>query len=162
MTELKIISGGQTGVDRAALDAALELDIPQGGFCPKGRRAEDGVIPDKYNLIETDTELYNERTEKNVETSDGTLILYLDEISGGTLTTLEYCTSQDKPCFTIDLLHLHKFEIHKLTQWIQENRIEILNIAGPREDGSGVYKSVKEFLLKILCEIDKQVGKSIV
>ena len=85
---VKIISGGQTGVDRAALDVAVELEIPHGGWCPKGRLAEDGRIPDSYKLRETTSREYAVRTEQNVLDSDGTLILYRESISGGTELTL--------------------------------------------------------------------------
>ena len=85
----EIVSGGQTGVDRAALDVALSLQIPHGGWCPKGRRAEDGPIDSKYLLKETDEEKYEVRTEKNVIDSDGTLIFSKGLLTGGTLLTLE-------------------------------------------------------------------------
>ena len=80
----KIISGGQTGVDRAALDVGLELGIPIGGYCPKGRRSEDGTIPAQYPMIETSTANYGIRTEKNVIESDGTLVLNVGQVSSGT------------------------------------------------------------------------------
>src|SRR6266851_4977853 len=94
----KIISGGQTGVDRAALDVALELGIPCGGWCPKGRRAEDGRIPKRYPLVETPTPAYPVRTEWNVRDSDGTLVLARGQASGGTALTIEFATDYGKPC----------------------------------------------------------------
>ena len=87
----KIISGGQTGVDRAALDAAISLGLEHGGFCPKGRVAEDGIIPVEYKMDELDTEEYSVRTMKNVQCSDGTLILHQGKITGGTTLTDEFC-----------------------------------------------------------------------
>src|SRR6266571_9073801 len=84
MVVSKIVSGGQTGVDRAALDVALELGIPCGGWCPRGRRAEDGIIPERYPLIETPTTAYPQRTERNVRDSDGTLVLTVGRADGGT------------------------------------------------------------------------------
>jgi len=100
---MKIISGGQTGVDRAALDFCLENDISCGGWCPKGRLAEDGCIAEKYLLIETETKDYAERTLLNVENSDGTLIIYKNEMDGGSELTLEFVKEKKKPHFLIDL-----------------------------------------------------------
>ena len=100
----KIISGGQTGVDRAALDAAIELDIEHGGFVPKGRLSEDGSIPLKYNIIELENEDYSARTLKNVQYSDGTLILHKGEITGGTALTEEVCYLKKKAVLTINIL----------------------------------------------------------
>ncbi|HSR12366.1 MAG TPA: putative molybdenum carrier protein, partial [Thermodesulfobacteriota bacterium] len=93
----KIISGGQTGVDRAALDVALELGIPAGGWCPKGRRAEDGRIPDYYPLQEASSPEYPVRTQLNVEDSDGTLILYRNSPAGGTALTIRLAKRLKKP-----------------------------------------------------------------
>ena len=151
----KIISGGQTGVDRAALDAAMILNIPNGGFCPKGRRAEDGIIPDIYNLDETLSFEYAERTKKNVQHSQGTLILFWDTIKNGSLTTLEYCRVLDKPHFILDMNKTPKYQIKKIDHWIKNNQIKILNIAGPREDGANVYKKTNDFLINLLSIIFK-------
>src|ERR1051325_10056938 len=100
---MKIISGGQTGVDRAALDVALELEIECGGYCPKGRRSEDGIIPEKYPLTETSTREYAERTELNVKTADGTLVLIDNQADRGTSLTIELCNRHKKPSMTVDL-----------------------------------------------------------
>src|SRR5947209_12411896 len=94
---LKIVSGGQTGVDRAALDVALELGLPCGGWCPKGRLAEDGVVPDRYPLDEAPTASYPERTRLNVRDSDATLVLSWGAPQGGTLLTVRACQGQGKP-----------------------------------------------------------------
>src|SRR4051794_16307480 len=99
----KIISGGQTGVDRAALDVALELDLPCGGWCPRGRRSEDGAIPDRYPLSETPSEEYPERTEWNVRDSDGTLILTRGTPDRGTALTQRLANRHRKPLFVVDL-----------------------------------------------------------
>ena len=99
----KIISGGQTGADRAALDFAIDHGIPHGGWVPKGRLAEDGPLDPKYRLRETDSEDHSIRTEKNVLDSDGTLILFYNELSGGSLLTLELARKHDRPVLTIDL-----------------------------------------------------------
>ena len=99
-----IISGGQTGVDRAALDIAIELGIHHGGFCPLGRRAEDGMISPKYNLIENDSIKYADRTLENVLSSDGTLILHKGLISNGTALTKNFCIQKYKPIMMINIL----------------------------------------------------------
>ena len=99
----KIVSGGQTGVDRAALDVALAVGIAHGGWCPRGRRAEDWVIPSQYLLTEADSLEYAVRTEKNVLESDGTLILCRGVISGGTKLTRQLALEHGKPCLVVDL-----------------------------------------------------------
>ena len=109
---LMIISGGQTGVDRAALDSAIELGMPHGGYCPKGRRAEDGTIPSKYNLIEHAEVQYAGRTLENVLSSDGTLILHIGIISNGTALTKEFCIQREKPILIINILDDWNYRRH--------------------------------------------------
>ncbi|MES9886058.1 MAG: putative molybdenum carrier protein [Candidatus Sedimenticola sp. 6PFRAG1] len=128
----KIVSGGQTGVDRAGLDVALDLDIPCGGWCPKGRRAVDGVIPDKYPLTETPAENYNRRTEWNVRDSDATLILNEGALDGGTAVTQVYAEKHKRLCLVVALDQSPDLEIVK--SWLEGNRVRVLNIAGPREE----------------------------
>ncbi len=127
----KIISGGQTGVDRAALDVARELKIPCGGWCPKGRKAEDGVIDAIYPLQETPSENYSQRTEWNVRDADGLLILNTGDLAGGTALAVAYAKKYSKPYFLIDLTET----LNKKTfqQWLQKNNIAILSVGGPRE-----------------------------
>jgi hypothetical protein len=142
----KIISGGQTGVDRAALDVALDAGIKCGGFCPKGRRSEDGIIPEKYLLTETTTDQYPERTELNVKTSDATLVLIDREADRGTALTISLCKLHHKPWVVIDLSNENTGQ--NLLQWIKENKIEVLNVAGNRESFSpGIGKKAYEFLV---------------
>ena len=130
---IKIISGGQTGVDRAALDVALKLGLEYGGFCPKGRLAEDGVILNKYNLTELSSPQYLMRTFENVQASDGTLIIHAGIMSGGTMKTKDYCQVVRKPFFEINLLEdLKKIPVN-LNNWIKENHIIIINVVGPKE-----------------------------
>ncbi|MEJ2595690.1 MAG: putative molybdenum carrier protein [bacterium] len=149
MSLIKIVSGGQTGVDRAALDFALSRGFPCGGWCPKGRQAEDGPINEKYPLTETSTFLYAVRTKLNVNDSDGTLILYHDEIGNGTQYTAEYARSKRKPLLMINLGRVDAPE--QLREWICDNSIGILNIAGPRESTSpGIYQKALDFLKKVL------------
>jgi hypothetical protein len=145
----KIISGGQTGVDRAALDVALELGLPCGGWCPKGRRAEDGVIPAHYPLQETSSSDYRVRTEKNIEESDGTLILTWGPPFGGTALTLKLAKRHHKPYFVVDLVH--GGNATTVREWGQAKKVRILNVAGPREgEASGIHERAASFLWKVL------------
>ncbi|MBI3292190.1 MAG: putative molybdenum carrier protein [Elusimicrobia bacterium] len=150
----KIISGGQTGVDRAALDVAIELGIPHGGFCPRGRKAEDGRIPDRYVLTETDSEDYAVRTERNVDASDGTLILFFGEMSGGTLITNELCQVKRKPVFVVDLMALSPETPWAFRTWFQTNGIRVLNVAGPRASQTpAIYSKAKTLLTHLFTAI---------
>jgi Circularly permutated YpsA SLOG family len=126
----KIISGGQTGVDRAALDVALALGIPCGGWCPKGRKAEDGRIPDRYPLTETHSRAYSARTELNVRDSDGTLILTNGPVRGGTLLTRNKSGQRGKPCLIVDLSQ--RPDLAAIEAWLRDHSIQTLNVAGPR------------------------------
>lgn len=145
----KIISGGQTGVDRAALDTALALGIPCGGWCPKGRRAEDGVIPMHYPLTETTSKDYRVRTRRNVRDSDGTLILTRGPLSGGTALTRRLAKELDKPCLVVDLAQRPRAS--DVRTWLASNSIHILNVAGPRESNQpGIYLQAKKFLRRVL------------
>ena len=147
---IKIISGGQTGVDRAALDTAIALGFEYGGFCPKGRLAEDGVILNKYNLTELSSSKYIMRTFENVQASDGTLILHQGTVSGGTLKTKDYCQLLNKPFFEVILLNdFVKIQLNFDT-WIKENHIIIMNIAGPRESAAPIYNRTYALLMDLL------------
>ena len=138
--KLRIITGGQTGIDRVALDAAIEVGLEHGGWCPKGRLAEDGVIPGKYKLTETSSRRYSVRTEKNVEESDGTLILFGEKIGGGTALTVRLAVKHCKPCLKLNFggLFVEQFEseLDQTQRWIKEHSIQTLNIAGPRKSSS--------------------------
>ncbi len=128
----KVVSGGQTGVDRAALDWAISRNIPHGGWCPHGRLADDGRIPARYLLHETPTHAPIQRTEWNVRDSDGTVIFSLNQrISGGTLATLEFARLHKKPA-----LHIHYGDpavdqAQLLLEFIRHDNITVLNVAGP-------------------------------
>lgn len=129
----KIISGGQTGADRAALDFAISNDIPHGGWAPKGRRAEDGTIPDHYNLREAPVPDYSRRTELNVMDADGTLILSHGELTGGSALTAQLAKKHGKPCLHVDLSRRTEFQATvDITHWLREHRVDVLNVAGPR------------------------------
>lgn len=143
----KIISGGQSGVDRAALDAALAAGLELGGWCPKGRRAEDGPIADCYPLTETGCESYAKRTRWNVRDSDATLILCDTEPAGGTALTIEYCRQLNKPFLICSPASASPDEP---LEWITRHKLKILNVAGPRESSDiPVYAAAREFLLQL-------------
>lgn len=153
---IKVVSGGQTGVDRAALDAAMTLDIDVGGWCPRGRRALDGIIPDSYPLTETRGKGYQTRTRWNVRDSDGTLIICHGEPSGGTALTVRYCETLSKPCFIQQLPdHTSTHQSHlideRLLPWLARHHIRTLNIAGPREaKACPIYKASLALLMDLL------------
>jgi hypothetical protein len=129
----KIVSGGQTGADRAALDWAIERGIDHGGWCPRGRRAEDRTIPRRYRLTETPSHRYVERTEWNVRDSDGTVILSVREpLTGGSKRTAELARQHDKPCLHLSLDAGRTDAGERLRDFVQAHRIRVLNVAGPR------------------------------
>lgn len=141
----KIITGGQTGVDRAALDVAIELGIPHGGWCPARRRAEDGRIDDRYQLIELASVRYRDRTKQNVADSDGVLVLNRDELEAGTALTLRCARTLGKPEFLVDLAAPPP--LSELADWVASCRIKACNVAGPREsERPGIYAEARAFL----------------
>ncbi|WP_419780503.1 putative molybdenum carrier protein [Maridesulfovibrio sp.] len=142
---LTIISGGQTGVDRGALDAAIERNIPHYGWCPKGRKAEDGTIPSKYNMQETEGWQYWIRTEKNVLDSDGTLIFPGRHKSKGTELTIRLARKHQKPVAVVALDSPDAAET--ILAWVAANNIRKMNVAGPRESGApGIGAKTRELL----------------
>ncbi len=138
---MKIVSGGQTGVDRGALDAALANGANCGGWCPAGRLAEDGVIPGRYPLTELAGGDYLARTRKNVEDSDGTVIIYFGCPSGGTERTLEFCIALDRPYLLLDATELEPARsAARIVEFAAGLRGDWLNFAGPRaSDESRAY-----------------------
>ena len=148
----KIISGGQTGVDQAALDVAIALGIPHGGWIPKGRKTENGALPDKYRLKEMSTSSYAKRTEQNVIDSEGTLIISLGPLKGGSALTHKTAMLHDRPCLRIELDTLNTLQAVKTVRsWIVRHGIEILNIAGPRaKENPGIYDMAVKTLKVVL------------
>ena len=144
----KIISGGQTGADRAALDFAIDKDILHGGWIPKGRIAEDGPISDRYHLTEMATNSYRKRTEQNVIDSDGTLIFSHGILYGGSKYTMEMVTMHGKPFLHVDLETTSKFgAAQQITKWIEDDQIDVLNVAGPRDsEDPSIYREVRALL----------------
>jgi hypothetical protein len=131
---VKIISGGQSGVDRAALDVALKHGIDAGGSCPTGRLDEFGRIPDCYPLKELENGGFTERTLQNVKDSDGTVVIYPGNLSGGTEQTVRFCIEQRRPRLLIDASKIPIKEAAKLiADFVREKQIDILNVAGPRK-----------------------------
>jgi hypothetical protein len=149
MSLKKIISGGQTGVDRGALDAAIALGMEQGGWCPQGRQAEDGRIPDCYLLEETDSPDYPVRTERNVLEGDATLIFYRGQLSGGTLLTLRLAEEHGRPYLAVDLDSL--IPPGEIRKWFKEHDVKVLNVAGPRESQSpGISQLARDLMVRLL------------
>ena len=158
----RIVSGGQSGVDRAALDVALALGLSCGGWCPRGRKAEDGPINARYPLKETPSPDYAQRTEWNVRDSDGTLILNRGELAGGTAQTVEVAERLGKPYLIVDLAKPPSASaIHA---WVRSHKVRVLNIAGPREGKcAGIYSEAARFLRTIFGTVSDtfQSGKSV-
>lgn len=148
-----IISGGQTGADRAALDAAMDCGVETGGWVPKGRRAEDGEIDEKYaNLRETASSHYEERSRMNVRDSDATLIITHGELHGGSRFAFEVAKELGKPGLHVDLKQLSQEEaLAGIREWLAPLEGSILNVAGPRESSDGkIYKAVKKTITDLL------------
>jgi len=149
---MKIISGCQTGVDRAAIDVAIEIGLDYGGSVPRGRKAEDGTIDKKYDkLTELETDSYESRTEKNVTDADATLIFTVGATSGGTAWTIKCAKKHEKLHLIVDLEKNTSDKVIELIQeWLSKNQPGILNVAGPRESSApGVYERVFIILYNI-------------
>lgn len=157
----KIVSGGQTGVDRAALDHAIDAGIEHGGWCPAGRMAEDGPIDPRYALTQTRVRSYPARTKMNVRDSDATLILYRDPMGAGTALTMRVAQQTGKPVMVAKLESPsgdrggdgEPQDSQKIRDWLDQHRPAVLNIAGPRESGSpGVYDATRQLLTILISD----------
>jgi hypothetical protein len=157
----QIVSGGQTGADRAALDFAIEHDIPHGGWCPRGRRAEGGKIPRRYELMETPNSGYFQRAEWNVRDSDGTVVFSIGtELSDGSQNSVFLAQKLGKPVLRIWRDGNDAPSQRVLLRFIQENNIKVLNIAGPRASKEpDVYDFVKAVLSKALLQVSEPISK---
>ncbi len=148
----KIISGGQTGVDQAALDVALELSIPCGGWCPRGRWSEDGPIDERYPLVESSSADPAERTERNVRDSDGTLIIARrakGELTGGSALTQRIAVELGRPLLVADPTDPQA--PRAVAAWLEKNAVGVLNVAGPRESRRpGIYDLAVALLRAVL------------
>ena len=145
----QIVSGGQTGADRAALDFAIAHGYTHGGWAPRGRQAEDGPIPLKYQLVELAEGGYRKRTRRNVEDSDGTLIVNLGELDGGTLETQVFAQKLGKPYRVVQLdLGVSAETVAGIVAWLRRHAIETLNVAGPRESNRPGIQRLTDELLK--------------
>jgi hypothetical protein len=133
----RVVSGGQTGADRGGLDGARALGLPTGGFCPRGRRAEDGRIPEVYPLVELSSREYPARTRANIEGSDATVVFSFGPPDRGSALTLRLARAAGKPWLAIDLAGVDDAAAaRRLRAWLDEVRPEVLNVAGSRESNA--------------------------
>ena len=153
----KIISGGQTGADQAALDAAIEMGIPHGGWIPKGRLTESGPLPEKYNLQEMSTMDYLKRTKQNVLDSDGTVVFSHGDLKGGSKKTVDLAIQIGRPWLHIDLNKtLPSESAEVLAAWIKSHGISVLNVAGSRASKDPLIYDRGKIVLGIALEIWKE------
>jgi len=155
VNKLKIISGGQTGVDRGALDAALEAGIDCGGTCPAGRKAEDGIIPAIYPMTELASNIYSDRTRQNVIDSDATLVLYFGQLEGGTAFTRQCCLAEGKPSLVIDAnVDDQAVLVQRILEFMEHYKVRVLNVAGPRASKiPRAHATTKQLLTTVLMKL---------
>lgn len=150
MNTRRIISGGQTGVDRAGLDFAIAQNIEHGGWCLAGRRAADGVLDARYRLLETVSRNYPQRTKRNVQDADGTLIVYRSVLEGGSRLTRDLGVRHEKPLLLLDLAHSDAQQVLAWRRWLDTHPIQVLNVAGPSEGRCpGIYQQTLILLAKL-------------
>lgn len=151
MIVARIVAGGQTGADRGGLDAAIELGIPHGGSCPRGRRAEDGRIPERYHLEETNSWGYHLRTRRNVLDSDATVVFSRGSLTTGSALTYHLAVDHGKPVLHIDLDSC--LATSTLRGWLASTKPLVLNVAGQRESRCpGIQEAVRKMLVAVLRE----------
>ncbi|RJR34464.1 MAG: hypothetical protein C4576_26345 [Desulfobacteraceae bacterium] len=148
----KIVSGGQTGADRAGLDVAIELGIPHGGWVPRGRKTEEGRLPEQYHVREVSSINYLQRTLMNVIDSDGTLIISHGKLAGGSAVAKALAAKHRKPCLHIDLHEIEYSEAARAAaNWIDAREIRVLNVAGPRaSEDPDIYEDTKKLLRLVI------------
>lgn len=149
---IRIISGGQTGVDQAALDAALDAQTPVGGYCPAGRKSESGPIPDRYPLVEVPDRGYGPRTRKNVAASDATLVVTFGVPSAGTAQTIAFCKELRKPYLILEgsTTPLSK-AVTAVCEFLRQHAVRCLNVAGPRaSEAPNAYSYVYSLIGSLL------------
>jgi hypothetical protein len=152
MAVTRIVSGGQTGADRGGLDAAIGLGLEHGGWCPRGRRAEDGAIPSRYALAETGSSDYAERTERNVIDSDATVLITRGMPTGGSALTARLCARHHRPLCHLDLAACSERDAAtRLREWLASRSVAVLNVAGSRESSApGLAASVRRVVTAAL------------
>ncbi len=148
---IRIISGGQTGVDQAALDAAIALNLPHGGWLPKGRKTENGPLPARYQLMELDSGRYRDRTEQNVLAADATLICSFGPLTGGSALTEALAIRHGRPFLHIDFEHHSRDQaIRSVQEWLRKHPIATLNVAGPRASSEPrIYQAAYVLLMAV-------------
>lgn len=155
---MMIISGGQTGADQAALDAAIALSLPHGGWLPRGRKTEAGPLPARYRLQELASERYRDRTEKNVCAADGTLIFSFGPLTGGSALTEALAIRHDRPLLHIDFDLTGKGQARaRVEEWVRTQGLAVVNVAGPRASNeSRIYQAVYALMLEIRWPTNRQ------
>jgi hypothetical protein len=155
----KIVSGGQTGVDRAALDAALAAGVACGGWCPRGRWAEDGPIASRYPLVETPQATPAQRTAWNARDAEATLVVTRGAPRGGTALALERARAEERPVLVLDLAA--DCDLAALERWLERCAVRVLNVAGPREsEAPGIYEESLRLLAALLARRSSPRGDS--
>ena len=156
----KIISGGQPGVEIAALDAAIQFDIPHAGWAYKGRKTEEGVLPQQYNVKGIDNPSYFERLEKNIIDSEGTVILTYGQLLIGLKGVRELAENLKKPCLHVELMECTtNHAISSIRKWMNNHEIEVVYFTGPKPVGtSKIYRDVI-LIVQGICGVEREQEK---